>query len=94
MEKQNFKTQATLTIDEIFEKIDELEAKKDQTLDDAKAEFEKMISELDSMKDELLASYARLFNADEENWEEVKYAFSAAKVSFREGVEKVVERFK
>ena len=92
MNKQNFQSKASQTIDEIFDKIDELEAKKDHTLDEANPEIENMISELHSMKDELLASYARLFNADEENWEEVKYAFSAARVSFREGVEGVVER--
>ena len=93
MEKENFKNKASRSIDEIFEKIDELEAKKDKALDAAKVEFEKMISDLHLKKDELLASYAKLFNESEENWEEVKYEFASAEVSFEEGIERIDEMF-
>ncbi len=94
MEREDFKNKAKKSLDEIFAKIDELEAKKDKAFNEVKAEYEETISELKKKKDELLTKYNRLSNASEEDWEEIKNAFSSASVSFKDGVSKFISLFK
>jgi hypothetical protein len=94
MDKENFKNKAKQSIDDIFAKIDELEAKKDKAIGEAKIEYEKRILELKSKKVELQAKYNKLVNASDENWEEVKNAFSSASDSFKEGFSKIASLFK
>lgn len=94
MDRENFKTKAKESIDDIFAKIDELEVKKDLAIGQAKAEYEEKLVELKLKKDELVAKYDSLFAATEENWEEVKEAFSSASDSFKEGFSKIASLFK
>jgi hypothetical protein len=94
MDRENFKNKAKQSIDEIFAKIDELEAKKDKALEGAKVEFEEKINELKAKKDELTAKYNMLMDSSDENWEEVKSAFSSASESFKEGFSKIGSLFK
>jgi hypothetical protein len=94
MDKENFKNNAKKTIDEIFVKIDELEAKKDKALGHAKAEYEEKLSKLKLKKDELQIKYDKLVEASEEDWEEVKKAFSSASESFKDGFSKIASLFK
>ena len=94
MDRENFKNKAKESIDDIFTKIDELEAKKDLAIGKAKAEYEEKLVELKSKKDELVAKYDSLLAASEENWEEVKGAFSSATESFKEGFLKIASLFK
>jgi hypothetical protein len=93
MEREIFKNKAKESIDEVFAKIDELEAKKDQAMAGMKAEYTEKLAELKAKKDELQANYDQLLVATEDNWEEVKEAFSSASVSFKEGISKIASIF-
>ena len=94
MDKENFKNKAKQSIDDIFAKIDEFEAKKDKAVGIAKAEYEEKIAELMLKKTELAEKYEKLVNSTEDNWEEVKAAFSSASESFKEGFSKIASLFK
>ncbi len=89
MDKQAFKQKAKQSIDHLFTKIDELEAKKEQAQGDAKMAYENTIKEMKTRKKELQAKYDELSTATDEKWEEVKMAFSAATDSFQEGLGKI-----
>jgi formiminotetrahydrofolate cyclodeaminase len=94
MEKEDFKRKAKESIDEIFARIDELDAKKDVAFGKAKAEYEEMIVELKTKKDELQAKFKKLMDGSDDEWEEVQNAFSSAKDSMKEGFSKMVSIFK
>ena len=94
MNREKFKEKAKKKIDEIFAKIDDLEAKKDLAVGQTKIEYEKKIAELKLKKDELSAKYDKLVNATEENWEEVKTAFSDASKSFKNGFSSIFSIFR
>jgi uncharacterized coiled-coil DUF342 family protein len=89
MNKENFKKEAKKSIDDVFAKIDELEAKKDKVKEDAKAEYEEKLKNLKTKRKELQAKYDALVNASDEKWEEVKSTFSSATDSFKEGFSKI-----
>ncbi|MDD2584391.1 MAG: hypothetical protein WCR61_07860 [Bacteroidales bacterium] len=89
MSKEHFKTKAKNSIDDIFAKIDALEAKKDKVKGDTKAEYEAKLNNLKIKKKELQAKYDALINSSEEKWEEVKSTFSSAKDSFKEAFSKI-----
>jgi hypothetical protein len=94
MDREKFKNKAKESIDEIFAKIDELEAKKEKAIGDAKAEYEEKFAALKAKKDELQVKYDKLVESSEENWEEVKEAFSSAADSFKDGFSKIASLFK
>lgn len=89
MNKEDFKKKAKKSIDDIFAKIDELEAKKDKVKGDAKAKYEEKLNKLKTKKKELQAKYDALVNASDEKWEEEKSTFSSATDSFKEGFSKI-----
>jgi len=94
MEKQEFREKAKQSIDEIFDKIEELKARKAE----AKAEFQdtykEQIEVLEVKKAELEVKYNNLLDVAEDKWEEVKQAFSESTVSFKEGFSKLFSVFK
>jgi hypothetical protein len=94
MEKEDFKQKARESIDEIFARIDELEAKKDVVFDKAKEEYQETIGELKAKKDELQAKFKRLVEGSDDEWDEVQNAFSSAKDSLKEGFSKMANLFK
>ncbi|MBN1792042.1 MAG: hypothetical protein JW830_16210 [Bacteroidales bacterium] len=89
MEKEDFKRKAKESIDEIFARIDELEAKKDVVFDKAKEEYQETIGELKTKKDELQAKFKKLMDGSDDEWDEVQNAFSSAKDSLKEGFSKM-----
>ncbi len=89
MNKEDFKKKAKKSIDDIFAKIDELEAKKDKVKEDAKAEYEEKLNNLKTKRKELQAKYDALNNASDEKWEDVKSTFSSATDSFKDGFSKI-----
>lgn len=89
MSKEDFKKKAKKGIDDIFAKIDELEAKKSKVEGDVKAEYEEKLNHLKTKKKELQAKHDELVIASDEKWEEVKSAFSSATDSFKEGFSKI-----
>lgn len=94
MDREAYKNKAKESIDEIFAAIDELEAKKNKALAGAKAEYSEKLAELKAKKDDLQVKYDRLLAATEDNWEEVKGAFSSASDSFKDGFSKIASIFK
>lgn len=93
MDKENFKKEAMKSLNDLFAKIDELDAKKDNIEADAKAEYEETLSVLKSKKEHLQTKYDELNNASEEKWDEVKSVFSAAIDSFEDGFSKIASLF-
>ncbi len=89
MDKEDFKNKAKKSIDDIFEKINELEAKQDKVKEHIKAEYEEKLNILKTKKKELQAKHEELFNASDEKWDEVKSTFSSAADSFKEGFSKI-----
>ncbi|SDB92828.1 sll1863 family stress response protein [Williamwhitmania taraxaci] len=94
MDKQTFKENAKKSIDDIFAKIEELEAKNENFKERSKIEYDENLAELKAKRDELQAKYRELENATEEKWDEVKIAFSSASESFKEGFSKITALFK
>jgi peptidoglycan hydrolase CwlO-like protein len=93
-DREIFKKKAKKNIDEIFGKIDKLEAKKDNVTEKAKAEYKELMADLKSKKADLQAKYKKLENATEDKWEDVKKTFSNAADSFEEGFSKIGSLFK
>lgn len=85
MERAAIKEKAKQTIDDIFTTLDELEAKKDQVIQEAKEEYTEVLSGLAKKREELEFKYHEMLHATEENWDEVKTTFAASAESFKEG---------
>jgi hypothetical protein len=101
MEKEKFKEEAAKAIDEIFAKIDELEAKteelkaqNDRAFAEAKEEYEEKIAQLKLKKEDLMLTYRKLQDSTEDDWDDVKLAFSSASESFKDGFSKIASIFK
>ena len=95
MDRENFKNKAKQAIDDMFAKIDELEAKRGKIHGEAKAEYDNMIKQMKKRKDQLVAKYNKLKSIKkDEEWDEVKKSFSSASRSFREGISKIGDLLK
>jgi len=93
MDRDTFKENAKKSIDEIFAKIDELEAKKTQAKAEVKEKYEKKIAELKLIKNDLQAKYDDLLNTSEDEWEEVKHSFSTSFDYLKKGIRELVSLF-
>ena len=89
MEKSTFKVKAKQQIDEIFSKIDLLEAEKEKSKHEMKAEYMDKITKLHEQKGEQKNKLEDLENATEDKWDETKEAFVSAVRSFDEGIHKI-----
>lgn len=94
MDKNTIKENAKKTIDDIFNKIQELETKKDELSVEVKAEYEQKIADLKLKKDELKANLDELEKNAEVKLEEVKATFDSAAASVKEGFSKITDLFK
>ena len=94
MDKQEFKEKAKKGIDDIFIKIDELEAKKDIVKNEAKEKYHKQIEEMKEKKNDLREKYDHLMLSADEKWEDTKIAFSKAFDSFKKGLMEIGDLFK
>ena len=83
MKRDEFKANAKKSIDEIFAKIEELEAKKDEVKGEAKTRYKEKLDELKRKKDELEAKYKNIEEVSEAKWEEAKNAFYSAYNRFK-----------
>lgn len=93
MDRAEFKTKAKASIDDIFAKIDELEARKNSISEELRHDYEETLFSLRLKKAELQARYDDMLNAKEEKWEEVKTVFSSASESFKEGFARLATLF-
>jgi chromosome segregation ATPase len=89
MDKQEMKTAAKKSIDELFHKIDELESQTEKASGALKAKYEETVSTLKSRKTELKSKYEALNNASEEKWEDARHAFEKSATHFKEGLKEL-----
>ncbi len=94
MERQEFKEKAKHRIDELFAKIDELEAKKEKATGETKARYNEMIADIKKLKNDLNEAYRSVESATEKDWKEKKKIFNASLESFQEGFSKLADIFK
>jgi len=94
MDREEFKKKAMQSLNEIFARIDELDAKKDKVKANVKAEYEEKLSRLKTQKANLQQKYEKLTDASEEKWEEVKDGFNNATKSLNEGFSELLSMFK
>ncbi|ALO16445.1 hypothetical protein L21SP5_02825 [Salinivirga cyanobacteriivorans] len=94
MDKETYKAKAKKSIDDIFNKIDELEAKKHKAQESAKQKYNEKIEDLKARKQELQEKYDELTNATEERWEIAKTKFSESADYFNKGFAELGNIFK
>ncbi len=94
MDKENIKSEIKNNIDVLFDKINELEAKKDEAVGEAKEKYAEKLEELKATKENLSAKYDEIMDASEEKWEELKDSLSSSLDSFKEGFSKIGNLFK
>jgi hypothetical protein len=93
MEREEFKEKTKKSIDDLFIRIEKLEAKMKKAKADAKIEYKDEIDELKQKKAEMQALLDKVENAVGDKWEEVKTAFSESAPSFKEGFARLAKIF-
>ena len=83
MEKEQFKTKAKATLTELTEKLKELDSQKDMFEAQTKARNAKEIADLKVKKEELKMKYKKLENSSQDNWDDVKKAFTDSVENFK-----------
>lgn len=94
MEREKFKEKAKKSIDDIFAKIEELEAKKDSAQENLKGKYNELIEDLKAKKNDLQLKYNALELSSDEKWTEAKENFSRSAEFFKEGFSKLFSLFK
>ncbi len=89
MDKQTFRENAKKRIDAVFDKMNELESKKDKVSAAMKASFDERLSSLKAKKKDLESTYHKLEHTAGDNWEAAQKEFSKSTEAFREGVSKL-----
>ena len=75
MNREEYKKEAKSTIDEVFNQINELEAKKENAKEEVKASYNEKLAELKAKRDEMQTKYEDLLTSSEDKWEEVRDIF-------------------
>ena len=98
MEKEEFKQKINGIIDELADRINELETKADTIKDNAKEEYAKQLDNLKELKDKLSTKMDEYETLGEGKWEVVKNSASeflgAVSTAWKEGYAKVADAFK
>lgn len=89
----SFREKAKKQIDEMADKIHELEAKKEKASAKVKAEYEKQLISLKETKKKAQIKFDQMSDATEHKWEEAMSVFSDASKSFKEGFSKISRLF-
>lgn len=87
MKRNDFTEKAKQGIQDLSDKIDELENKAKSASDDLKAEYKEQIKALDKKKSALEHKYNEVKDMAEDKWEETKE-------SFKTGMESLKDTFK
>ena len=85
MNREEYKKEAKSTIDEVFNQINELEAKKENAKEEVKASYNEKLAELKAKRDEMKTKDEDLLTSSEDKWEEVRDTFDSASNSFNQG---------
>jgi hypothetical protein len=89
MNKEKIALEAHKTIDNLFDKVTDLEQKGDELGKEVKHKFDEKIINLDKQKAELKEKYNKLKNASEDNWQEVMKSYNESLDNFKKGVREV-----
>ncbi len=86
MNREEIKKEAKKDIDNIFDKMDELESKKNKIQDNIREKYESTLSKLRKDKNELQNKYKRLNEATENTWMDASSEFKKASNHFKQGI--------
>lgn len=89
MNKEELKANAKQQIDEVFTKLDQMEAKSGQVSSEMKQTYNEQMEKLRGKKKELEVKYAELQNASEDKVEELGQAFNESREYFKQGFQKL-----
>ncbi|MBI1222852.1 MAG: hypothetical protein GC180_09640 [Bacteroidetes bacterium] len=93
MNREEFHAYADKKIDEIYDRLDELEKKRDSATAAAKEKYSDQIEAAKKKRDELKADLQKLKGASGESWEELKLAFNESAESFKVHLSNIKARF-
>lgn len=94
MNREELKAKAHAAVDKMFTQLDELDAKKDQLSEKAKAEYAEKREALAKKKVELQAKYKDLEDASGESLDDLKVALDKSAESFKEAFGNIKTHFK
>ncbi len=87
MEKEDIRDRMKKSIDELFEAINRLDARKDELKDKSKAKFEEILAEIKDWELKMESKHRQAQDGGDKSWEEAKQAFGKSAHAFREAVE-------
>mgnify|MGYP001551165300 CR=1 FL=1 len=91
MDKEEAKVKAKNSIDQITEKIESMEQKKDEITSDVKNEFEEQMKNIKSLRTEMRQKYDEMKQKTDARWEDAQEAFSLASNKFEQGFSELKE---
>lgn len=94
MNKEKFRIEAHKAIENVVQKLESLERKKDTVNSELKAKINNQISDLTKKKKELEKKFNELKSATDENWNELKDSYNKSLAHFKAGLsemEKIVK---
>src|SRR6056297_3002335 len=94
MEKEKFKQDAKKTVDDIFNKIEELEQKRNHVSDKMKAKYDEQIAALKVKYADMEKDYQELERASGQAWNDAKRKFSESADYFKAGLTTIAQIFK
>lgn len=92
-DRQRYVEKLKARLDEWNAEIDKLEAKARRSKADAGIQYDKLVGDLRSMKDDTSARLAEIQRAGEDSWEHLKEGAEKAWASFKNAVEKAMAEF-
>ncbi len=89
MNTKKYKRDAKQTIDQLFDKIEALEKRKDSISDKLSEDFSQKLSALKDAKLDLLTKYEELESAADKKWDASKNSFNQATAYFEKGLKEI-----
>lgn len=93
MNREEFHAYADKKIDEMYDKIEELEKKRDEATAAAKEKYGEQIEAAKKKRDELKSDLDKLKSASEDSWDELRAAFNESAESFKTHLANIKARF-
>ena len=94
MDMNDYNAKAKEMVDDIFNRIDELESKKEKAEGMAKEDFSKMVDTLKSKKEDLKSKYEDLKNTPDDKREQARESFRQSAEYFKNGLTELASHFK
>lgn len=93
MEKEKFRKKAKETVDDIFNRIEKLEQKRNHVSSSMKAKYDEQIAALKAKYTEMENQYKELELSSGQAWQDTKEKFSESADYFKAGLAKIGEIF-